>query len=158
MSSVPATTAIAHSTFLGLTAEGHVALWTAVLAVATSALVIMGLRQLRSIRDEANRERTLRVCERYDTDPILDRALRRLAIGWRTGDIQRDPEKYRPFVTTVLNYLDTLAIGIAQGLYIEELARDHLAEIVKFHHREYLGRDAVEFRNSTKTFTVSSRN
>jgi hypothetical protein len=38
----------------------------------------------------------------------------------------------------MLNYLDGVAIGIYQGLYIEGLARDHLQSIVKVHVDRYL--------------------
>lgn len=36
-------------------------------------------------------------------------------------------------VIVILNYLDGIAIGVGQGLYIEELARDHLRSIVSYH-------------------------
>jgi hypothetical protein len=36
-------------------------------------------------------------------------------------------------VVVILNYLDGIAIGVGQGLYIEELARDHLRNIVEYH-------------------------
>jgi hypothetical protein len=39
---------------------------------------------------------------------------------------------------TVLNYLDGIAIGVEQRLYVEELANDHLQPIVKSHLNEII--------------------
>ena len=38
----------------------------------------------------------------------------------------------------VLNFLDGIAIGVGQGLYIEELAKDHLKTIVNSHVQNLL--------------------
>jgi hypothetical protein len=132
------------STFLGLTAEGWTALSTFVLAALTCILVGVGIFQIRSIRAEAQRSRTLEMCDRYDCDPVLDLCLRRLSEARRTGELQKEPEAYRPDIATLLNYLDSLAVGIEQGLYIEELARDHVEPIVKRHVKQYFGRDAIQ--------------
>jgi hypothetical protein len=39
-------------------------------------------------------------------------------------------EKIHFSAIVILNYLDGIAIGVHQGLYVEELARDHLKDIV----------------------------
>jgi hypothetical protein len=38
----------------------------------------------------------------------------------------------------VLNYLDSLAIGFQQKLYDEDLAKDHMAPIVRLYRNQYL--------------------
>ena len=126
------------STFLGLVAETWIAIGTVGLALATLALFIAALSQTISIRNEARRSRTLAICERYDFDPVLDRCLRNLRRAKASGSFEKDPVRYRIDVSTVLNYLDGIAIGIEQELYIEDLARDHLEPIVRDHVNEYL--------------------
>jgi hypothetical protein len=44
----------------------------------------------------------------------------------------------------VLNYLDGIAIGVQQGLYIENLARDHLSTIVRTHVTEVFEKKRVD--------------
>lgn len=132
--------AVGHARALGLPID-WTALATVGLTASTLMLALLAWLQLRSIRDEALRSRTLAACDRYDTDPILDIALRRISGSKLSG---RWPEReLRLDVKTVLNYLDALAIGIEQGLYLDELARDHMAPIVKAHVKEYLSAEAV---------------
>jgi len=128
--------------FWGLTAEGWTAVGTLVLAVATAVLVGVGVFQITSIRREASRARTLEACEKYDTDPVLDFYLRRLSTCRRDQSFFKDPDAFRTDVATVLNYLDSIACGIEQGLYIETLARDHIENVVKGHFNQYLGQEA----------------
>lgn len=134
---------VEHATFLGFTAEGWTALSTFVLAALTCLLVGVGIFQIRSIRAEAQRSRTLDFCDRYDRDPILDLSLRRLWEARRSGELHKDSAAYRPDIATVLNYFDSLAVGIEQGLYIEELARDHIEPLVHTHVNQYLSEEGV---------------
>ncbi|HEY0464322.1 MAG TPA: hypothetical protein VGC79_08945, partial [Polyangiaceae bacterium] len=119
---------------LQLDAEAWTAIGTIALAFATLVLVAVGYRQLISIRAEAKKERTLAICHRYDIDPVLDVSLRSLWILQTSANkTAKDLKKHRPDIVTVLNYLDSIAVGIEQELYIEELARDHIESIVKTH-------------------------
>lgn len=142
----------APAAFWGLSVEG----WTAIAAVAgmfaasaTLLLVIVGLFQLRATRREAVRQiehvrrenrvlLTITACDRYDNDPVLDRCLRRLRIARQNGKLLESPSTYRTDYATVLNYLESLAIGIAEGLYIEEIVHDHNSALVKQHVEQYL--------------------
>jgi len=47
-------------------------------------------------------------------------------------------------MNVVLNFLDAIAIGIEQGLYIEGLAWDHLDTIVKRHVKRLIDSGFVE--------------
>jgi hypothetical protein len=116
--------------FWGLTAHGWTAVATIALAVVTAGLALAAIWQVWSIRDEATRTRTIEACDRYDTDPILDAALRALARAKLSGELDKTPEKFKTRLATVLNYLDAIAIGIDQELYIESLVKDHLEHVV----------------------------
>lgn len=122
---------------LELTAFG-----TLILAAATAALVLAAFYQIRSFREEAKKTRTLAACEKYDTDPVLDNCLRKLRAAWDDGSILQNSSAFRIDVVTVLNHLDGIAIGIEQGLYIEELVRDHHEKIFNDHFDQYLASDA----------------
>jgi hypothetical protein len=119
--------------FAGATATATVAL-----VVVTAFLVVLGRRQIVAIRHEAKQERTLVFCHRYDTEIVLDQALRRLGEARAAGAIDNNWSN-KSDATSVLNYLDALAVGIAQDLYIEQLARDHMDAIVVHHVEQYLG-------------------
>ena len=128
----------------GLSAEAWVAIATAALAVvtlilagATVALVVLGRAEIIAIREEAKQERTLEFCHRYDCEIVLDEALRRLGAAREAAPLAKNASNISD-ATTVLNYLDSLAIGIGQKLYIEELARDHVEALVRHHVEQYL--------------------
>jgi hypothetical protein len=130
-------------TFWGLGPAAWVAigaLGTLVLALATAILVWVGVAQIKAAREEAKRNRTLTACDRYDTDPVLNASLQRLARARRASmdKFQGDGLTYRPDIATLLNYLDSLAVGIMQELYIEEIVRDHNGPIVRAHVEQYL--------------------
>lgn len=127
--------------FWGHSPEFWAAIGTLTLAAATVALILIGWGQISAIKKQNRRWQTLAACERYTFDPILDGCLRTLRKAHTEGKFDKDaPEAktYRLEATTVLNYLDGMAIGISQGLYMEDLARDHLEEVVIGHVNEYL--------------------
>ena len=104
------------------------------LAVATTLLVIVAACQIRALRVQTRGWQTLAACERYDTDPVLDRSIRRLA---KAGP-RKTKRRYRTDVIAVLNYLDDIAIGIDQRLYVEAIVWDHMYAILTDHVREHL--------------------
>lgn len=118
--------------------------WNAWEAIAATGVLVVGFWQAISIRREARQERTLAVCNRYDSDANLGQCLKTLRAARDSGDFLKDARKYRYETVTVLNYLDAIAIGIAQGLYIESLARDHLEAIVDDHCQHYLSERTVK--------------
>jgi hypothetical protein len=77
----------------------------------------------------ARKWQPLEACQMYDFDPVLDNATARI---WATSKKGTD---YTPAsvdsrdVITTLNYLDGIATGVAQGLCIEAIVRDHLGPI-----------------------------
>lgn len=127
--------------FWGLSAAG----WTAVgaigtlfLALITAILVAVGVSQIRVGRDEARLSRTLAACDRYDTDPVLDASLHRLAEARDSDILMQEPAKFRTDITTLLNYLSSLAVGIEQDLYDGDVIRDHMEPVIKWHVAQYL--------------------
>jgi len=124
--------------FLGLTPDGWTALGTMIVAVLTCFLVVVGTYQVRALKNEQLKSRTLVEASKYDTDPVLNECISALHRAKKNNALFEDPREYRPQIIAVLNYLDGVAIGIEQGLYIESLAKDHLREIVAKHVSEYL--------------------
>jgi hypothetical protein len=129
-----------HQEFWGLTAEGWtaigtllIALRTIVLAAATIILVFVAYRQITAARTENRKTQTLLACGQYDTNPLIYHCLKRIRGAKDSGTLENDAKKYRREIITILNFLDAVAIGIQQNLYIEELAYDHLEGIIKIH-------------------------
>lgn len=138
-------------TFLGLSSDGWIAvgtvglfLATAVLAAVTVFLVLAAREEIREVREEARKNRTLEIIGKYDHDPVLDRSLRRMARARDTGRLESHPRDYRLDIVAVLNYLETLAIGIKQGLYIEALLQDFMEPIIKEHITEVIEKKLLE--------------
>ena len=94
--------------------------------------------QIRLSREaEVNAERrvkeweTLKACRAYDLDPVLDEATKRIWIASDNGKNYASTKIDERDVIILLNYLDGLATGIEQKLYIESVLRDHLGQDVK---------------------------
>ena len=109
--------------------EWLVAWGTVGLVVATVALAVVAYAQLRAERERRLESETLQSCTRFDIDPILYQANRRIWDAARNGP-DRSKVDYTKAdehdVITVANYLDGIAIGVLQGLYSDEIVRDHL--------------------------------
>jgi hypothetical protein len=138
--------------------EFWIAAGTSVLAAATVVLIIIGVAQIYTIKREARRSQTLATCDRYTFDPILDSCLRALRDAKKAGNFDTKEKDFRLEITTILNYLEGLSLGIFQGLYIEDLARDNLQSVVIDHVNEYL-KDGmpkkIEFDARDFPFTVA---
>lgn len=127
--------------FWGLTAAGWTAIGaigTLVLALTTAVLVGVGVCQIRSLRHEGKKDRTIAACDRYVNDPVLDATCHRLRRASLCGDLVEKPSEYYTDIRTLLAYLDSLAVGAYQGIYIEDLMRDHLQPVVIGHVEQYL--------------------
>lgn len=108
------------------------------LAVATIILIVTGVYQVLAIKRENRHWQTLAACDRYNYDSILDRCLRELRDAKKAGIFFDNEKNYRLEITTVLNCLEGIAIGISQGLFIEDLVRDHMYSPVVDHVNEFL--------------------
>jgi hypothetical protein len=127
--------------FWGLAAVNWIAVGAiaaALQAIITIFLVAVGLHQILDIRNQNRRWRTLEACDRYHLDAPLIDICRNLRRARDSGEFHKEPRKFRPDIIVLLNYLDGLAIGIYQGLYIDELARDHMQLILNSHVQQYL--------------------
>lgn len=121
-------------------------------ALATVAIAVFGVRQLRLIAQQnvtlteqnqlhGNRERkwqTLQACNRFDQDPILEASTARIWMQSKGGLDYSDMKPVQRDVINLLNALDAIAIGVAQKLYIEEIARDNLEAWFHKACREFL--------------------
>jgi hypothetical protein len=128
-------------TFLGL---GNVQ-WTGLSAIAggvydilTLALVIFAVVQILSARREAKINRTLAACDRYDCDPMLDAVCRTLAKARESGDLSVNPQAYRIDLYCILNYLESIAIGVRSGLYHGGIVKDYMEPIFVGCIEEYI--------------------
>jgi hypothetical protein len=122
-----------------------IALWTAllfgsttILAVVTFFLVLVARNQLLSGRRETKGWQTLKICSNYDSDQNLDRALRSLRTAQDSGVFAGDELKYRMDVYLILNYFDSIAIGIKQNLYVDEIVFDQLHPMFYKYFDEFL--------------------
>ena len=124
--------------FLGLGPHWWEAIGVIATAVITLVLVLVGFFQIKAARQQNQRWRTLEVCDQYHLDLVIGISLKRLRNAHQAGRFTGNEPSYKVDVVRVLNYLDAMAIAIFQGLYIEDLARDHMQSIVKKHVNDYL--------------------
>ena len=115
------------------------AIGTAVTAAATVVLFVVALVQLRGLReqitqaaDQERRRNTLEVIDRAESDPLIKAASANLWQASNHGtDYTKLTEANKFDAITLLNYLEGMAIGIFQNIYVEQMARDYLQEIVR---------------------------
>ncbi len=154
-----------------LAAEWITAIGTAAIAIAAWVQFPLISKQVRALSQqirlsreaEQNTERrareweTIKACERYNFDPVIEAATFRV---WNASDHCRDyklPAVDKRDLIVVLNYLDGIAIGVAQGLYIETIVRDHIGTL--FHHAvvKYVESGLVETAGIEATLALHAK-
>jgi len=92
-------------------------------------------RHREFLQDQHERQRsieTLRACVSFGIDPVLSGCMRRMWQASAQGtQYKRDGTVDLHDVFTVANYLDGIAIGVLQGLFSDEIAKDHLGVFVR---------------------------
>jgi hypothetical protein len=113
------------------------------LVAVTLLLALVGVVQIFVIRKENKLERTLAACNRYESDAIIEGCVRRLREAQNRKEFEGKEKDFQQDIVMVLNYLDTIAIGVQQGLYDENLAWDHTEAIVRKWHDSLLTPDTA---------------
>jgi len=126
-------------------------LFTLVLALATIALVWVAWKQLGDAKAQQRSWESLKACEKYDFDPVLNDVLKTLRTARRNGSLFSDPDKYSLEIFTLLNYLEGLVAGIQEGFYNEEVVRSHMDTIIRFHVAEFLNDNITNKLNIQKS-------
>ena len=121
----------------------HVASDIAVIVQALIAFLaaLFAYITIRVTRNESRKWNTLNACAQYELNESIVNANDRLYSAFQEGRRMPPAEEcmalQRPSIV-VLNFLDGIAIGVYQGLYLEELAKDHLKTIVNVHVKNLL--------------------
>lgn len=134
----------------GNTAEIWTAIFTAFLVLATAALAVIALMQIRAAREENRGTQTLVACGNYDLNEVIFSSHRTLLKAKDEGRLLTDARALRLEITNILNFLDAIAIGIDQKLYVEDLAYNHLHAIVAKHIRELIDSGVAEKAGCSK--------
>jgi len=90
----------------------------------------------QAAREEAKIERTVAACIRYEADVTLVSAIQRLRQAGNA--VFMTPIPYTHEINLLLNYLDTIAIGIQQAFYDEQRAKVFMQSIVRTNCGRYL--------------------
>jgi hypothetical protein len=116
-----------------------------VVAITSIALVVIAASQLpllvsqlkaqgNQMRIEYERERkwaTVKACDRYSDDPIIFAVARRIWDVSQQGTDYTDLGKIDRFdIAVLLNYLEGMAVGVTQGIYIEDIIKDHFMPVI----------------------------
>jgi hypothetical protein len=109
---------------------------TAMGALAAAGIAYWQLKQIvNETKIQGDRERqwqTIAACQRYITDPVLLEAKRKiwLARGNGTKDRIEDVQSVKQDAIFIMNYLDSVAIGVRQGVYLKEVVKDNLRPVM----------------------------
>jgi len=68
-----------------------------------------------------------------------------------------EPKFDRRDIICLVNYLDDLATGIAQGLYIEDIIRDHVSSIFKHAVENFIHTGLIDNQGIEKVVTLYDR-
>jgi hypothetical protein len=123
------------------------ATWAAIAGVGqvvvTIVIAAIAYHQLRDFRYQNLLWKTLEAVNRYCEEVTLTAAATKIWRAKDTGELQTNPRSVRPEVIIILNYLDGLALGLKQGLYIEDMVRDHMAELLNMYVEQHLQVEAA---------------
>lgn len=119
------------------------AIGTCLGGTATVFAVAVAGYQILELRRQQKGWESLKACERYDTDPILNNALKELRKARKAGTLTNDPAQLSLEIITVMNYLESLATGITQRFYVEKVIREHMEPIIEFHVNEVLNAEIM---------------
>jgi hypothetical protein len=141
--------------FLGLdntawTAFGAIAGW--IYCGLTGGLLLFAVRQIRSAKTDAKITRTLAACDRYDTDPVLDRVINRLADALDDGSIAKTPKAFSVDMSGLFNYFESIAIGVSRGLYDKDIVSDQLKPIIIDHVDDLILSGLTGWKNPSEDF------
>ena len=90
----------------------------------------------RLAREEHKIERTVAVCVRYEADAMLVESVRRLHIQHSAA--MESPHNFANDISLLLNYLDTIAIGLEEEIYEERRARKFMENILLSQCEQFL--------------------
>jgi hypothetical protein len=122
------------------TAQTVIAFAAVVTALATVALAWLGIRKLyqlnKQLQDQRNSEkkwRTVDACEKYTANSIIHNASVKVWSESKNGTDYTTSYFYelQHEVVAIFDYLDSLAIGVEQGIYEEKIIKDNLEDIIK---------------------------
>jgi hypothetical protein len=113
-------------------------------ALATVGLAFFGIQQIKSLKKQVKlqgdqikiqgeREKkwhTVDACERYSTDPILHRVTKQIWENSSNGTDYTNCNSLDHNIIQLLDYLDSIAVGIEQDIYDEYIVKSNLEEVV----------------------------
>jgi hypothetical protein len=119
-----------------------VAIGAAVSGITSIILVLVAYFQLRGLKvqlgqaasdaidrnNQEDRRNTLNAIQRAENDPYLQRAYRTIARVTKGTLNYSKTHICKYYVNIILNYYEGIAVGIAQKIYVEAMAKDYLAE------------------------------
>lgn len=117
----------------------HTNPWAAIQGIALLLAAAIAWHQIGSLRREQKNWETLKACERYESDQVITQCLIALRAARRDNKLTAEPIQYSLEMSTILNYLEGIAIGVEQGFYNRKIVRDHLETIMVKHVGEFLG-------------------
>lgn len=106
---------------------------TVALVLATVILARVALDQFRDNRRSLIETNTLRACEKYFSDPTILACARKLydnSGGGRHYD-RANLGIYQFELQNLLNYLESIALGVRRGIFDEALVQDHMRNTIE---------------------------
>lgn len=112
-------------------------IWTTFAASVSALAALAGLGgvvfQMKAQRLESRKWATVKACRAIEENSNLVTAIDSLFEASEKGTHYSNDllKSHLSEIITVLNYLDGVAIGICQGIYVEAIAKDNLGPMVK---------------------------
>lgn len=92
--------------------------------------------QARDALQQDRVAKTIEACDRYDSDPLIDAALRKLSKDSSSGKLKKNPASDKIELVTVMNYFDGIAICLRESVFDEAIAKEQIGEIMIVHYRD----------------------
>lgn len=122
---------------VSIVAQGFIALFLVMIGIVQIMAFVRNAREIKKTR-------SLEACTRFISDPIINTARRSLFEAQRSGELEKDPYKFRPDIVNMLNYFEYLARGIEGGVYDEVMVHDHLSRVLRTYVKKFLAGDTPQ--------------
>jgi len=123
---IPLTTFAMDANWLDAWSNFGMLLATLLVVAFTGRQLLDISRTQREVKNDQRKWATLQACDRYDSDRFIQEAVKELNLAGSKMD-----EKLRNiYITRLLNYFSSIAIGLDQDFYDDAIARRHLGYIV----------------------------
>ena len=150
---IPLTTYATDSNWLSAWSNFGILIATIFVVGFTGQQLVGISRTQKEAKNDQRKWATLQVCDRYDSDPLIQEAVAKL--NWDSATLTRNQRDL--YATRLLNYFSSIAIGLGQDFYDDAIARAHIGYLAVDWFNYIVTKQGYEPEATRKSFSSLSQ-